>query len=208
MTSTNTDANGAHTAAGHRVDRGVRPRPTVARKCPQCGSEFLACTGRANRAIKLLAPLYCGKACSSAARRIEVDAETKRTLKAEYDRKRREALADKMKADKRAYYEANRDRLLAQMAEYRKVRMPAHVEYCRRPEYRAKKHECDMQRNAAEYGEWAETWRLLLDLEKEIRSQATAYERRVANGYYTRNAQKRRRELWQLRKIPNSTLAT
>ena len=91
------------------------------------------------------------------------------------------------------------------MAEYRKIRMPKHVEYCRQPEYRAKKHDYDKKRSEDEYGEFAEAWRLLQDLEKEIRSQATAYERRVANGYYTRNAQKRRRELCLIRK--NSTQA-
>jgi hypothetical protein len=180
----------------------------VARKCPQCDREFFARASHVNRAIKMLAPLYCGKACASAARRIEVDAETKKALKAEYDSKRRDALADELKAQKRAHYEANRDRILARMVEYRKKRMPQHVEYCRRPEYKAYKVEYDKARNESEYGEWADAWRLLQDLEQEIRSQASAYERRVANGYYLRTAQKRRRELWQLKKNCNSTPAT
>lgn len=38
---------------------------------------------------------------------------------------------------------------------------------------------------------------LLLDLEREIRSRATKYERYVARGYFTRSAQERRRELWR-----------
>lgn len=180
----------------------------IACACPQCCASFEALVGRVNRAVKIGAPLYCSKACSGLARRVEKADDQKRAEKAEYDRRRRLEKGDALKAEKRAYYAANRDRLLAVMAEYRKVRMPAHVEYCRRPEYKAKKHEYDMRRNAEEYGEWAETWRLLLDLEKEIRSQASAYERRVANGYYTRNAQKRRRELWQIRKHLNSTPAT
>ena len=75
--------------------------------------------------------------------------------------------------------------------------MPAHVEYCRGPEYRAKKSEYDRQYRAEEYGEFAETYLLLLEVEKEIRSRATHYERRVANGYYTRSAQARRRAIWQ-----------
>lgn len=177
----------------------------ISRCCPQCGGNFLADVGRANRADELCVPLYCGRACAGLARRLPVPKSA--AEKAAYDREYRERVAEKRSAQRAAYYEANRDRLLAQMAEYRKVRMPKHVEYCRRPEYRAKKHEYDKKRNEAEYAEWAETWRLLLDLEKEIRSQATAYERRVANGYYTRNAQKRRRELWQQRKNSTSTPA-
>lgn len=153
----------------------------------------MARIGRVNRAIKDLAPLYCGKPCSAAARRL--DADVKKAMKSAYDYEYRQRDPERRKAQRAAYYQRTRDP--EKERELRKAKMPQHVEYCRRPEYRAKKHEYDMQRADAEYGEWAEAWRLLLDLEKEIRSQATAYERRVANGYYTRNAQKRRRELWQ-----------
>jgi hypothetical protein len=178
----------------------------IACTCPQCKSAFLACTRRVNRAVKALAPLYCGKACASAARRVERTTEEKKARKAAYDRQYRKRDPDAMKARKAAYYQKTRDP--EREREVRKVRMPRHVEYCRRPEYKAWKHEYDIQLACKEYGEWAETWRLLLDLEKEIRSQATSYERRVANGYYTRNAQKRRREAWKLRNSTNSTPAT
>ena len=77
--------------------------------------------------------------------------------------------------------------------------MPLHVEYCRQPAYKARKHEYDKARYESEFGNYVEALRLLQELEQEIRSQASAYEIRVANGYYTRNAQKRRRELWQLK---------
>lgn len=177
------------------------------RVCPQCGDSFSAKTGRANRADKIGAPLYCGRACAGIARRLVVpkSAEQKKAEKAAYDREYRRRDPEGMRIYKALYYQETRDP--EKEREARKARMPQHVEYCRRPEYRAKKHEYDLERNAAEYGEYADTWRLLLDLEKEIRSQATAYERRVANGYYTRNAQKRRRELWQLRKNLISTPA-
>ena len=134
--------------------------------------------------------------------------EQKKAEKAAYDRARRERLGEALRAKKRAAYYANRDEILSKQAVYRVKRMPAHVEYCRRPEYKAKKHEYDLKRNSEEYGEFAEAHRLLVDLEKEIRSQASAYERRVANGYYLRTAQKRRRELWKLRINLNSTPAT
>lgn len=175
--------------------------------CPQCSIEFECGTGRFNRARKIDAPLYCGLVCSRLARRNKnpPTPEEKIAAKAEYDRNRRAKMGDELRAKRMAAYYANHERNLALQKEARKRRMPYHIEYCRRPEYRAKKHEYDIAKACEEYGEWAETWRLLLELEKEIRSQATAYERRVANGYYLRSAQKRRRELCQMRK--NSTRA-
>lgn len=171
--------------------------------CAQCGVEFDRKAGHINRSLKIGAPLYCGMACAGLARRSEPKAdEQKRAAKAEYDRNRRAKHGIALNEKKRAAYYANREKALAYMAVYRKKRMPKHVEYCRQSKYKAYKHEYDIKRSSAEYAEFAEAWRLLLELEKEIRSQASAYERRVANGYYTRNAQRRRRELWKLR---NST---
>lgn len=182
----------------------------VKHACPQCGAAFEAKNSRANRARKIGASLYCGRTCAGLARRLPASKtpEQKKAEKTAYDRQRREGRAEQIKAEKRAYYEANRERLLAQMTEYRKVRMPLHAEYCKRPEYKTYKRQYDYKRREAKYAEWADAWRLLLDLEKEIRSQATVYERRVANGYYTRNAQTRRRELWKLRKNLNLTPET
>lgn len=170
----------------------------LTRVCPQCGNGFATKTGRANRADKIGAPLYCGRVCAGLARRLAVPKtpEQKKAEKAAYDKARRERLGEVLRDQKRSAYYANHSEMLSRHAAYRVKRMPAHVEYCRQPEYKAKKHIYDLQRNSAEYGEFAEAHRLLVDLEKEIRSQATAYERRVANGYYTRSAQKRRRELW------------
>lgn len=180
------------------------------RACPQCGDSFVAETGRANRADKIGAPLYCGRVCAGLARRLAVPKtpEQKKAEKAAYDKARRERLGEVLRGRKCSAYYANHSEMLRRLAAYRVKRMPYHVEYCRQPEYKAKKHIYDLQRNSAEYGEFAEAHRLLVDLEKEIRSQATAYERRVANGYYTRSAQKRRRELWQLRKTSTSMPAT
>lgn len=179
---------------------------SMRRICPQCSAAFEALTGCANRADKIGAPLYCGRECAGLARRLPKTQEQRKAEKAAYDREYRKRDPEALKAYKALYYQEFRDREKERAA--RQARMPAHVEYCRRPEYLAKKHEYDIARACAELGEWADVWRLLLDLEKEIRSQATAYERRVANGYYTRNAQKRRRELWQQRKQLNSTPPT
>ncbi len=166
--------------------------------CPQCGIAFERCASHANRSIKIGAPLYCGKVCAGIGRRrVELPEAERKAAKAAYDRKRREEHGERIRAEKLAAYYANHEANLAKSAVYRKTRMPKHVEYCRQPEYKAWKHEYDIRRGGAEYQDFAEAWRLLLDLEKEIRSQASAYERRVANGYYTRSAQQRRRDLWQ-----------
>jgi hypothetical protein len=169
--------------------------------CPQCSIAFDRNASHVNRSMKNGAPLYCGMACAGLARRVEPKTdEQKRAAKAEYDRNRRAEKGIELRAKKMAAYYADHKRNLAHAKEYRKIRMPKHVEYCRRPEYKSYKHEYDIKRNSQEYADFAEAWRLLIELEKEIRSQASAYERRVANGYYLRSAQKRRRELWAQRK--------
>ena len=171
--------------------------------CQHCNKQFERTIGALNRAKRAGAPLYCGMKCSGLGRRSNKSKAQKRREKAEYDKARRMELRDEIREKKRAAYFANHEENLAKMAEYRKIRMPKHVEYCRRPEYKAKKVEYDRERRASEYGEFAETWLLLLEVEKEIRSRATSYERRVANGYYTRSAQARRRALCQARTRKN-----
>jgi hypothetical protein len=166
-------------------------------KCAHCGVAADRKAGHVNRALKLGARLYCGRVCSGLARRNQTppsDAE-RRAAKSAYDREYRERNLEKRRQQKAEYYQRTRDP--EKEREVRKARMPQHVEYCRRPEYKAWKADYDRQRSAAEYGPFAESYRLLLDLEREIRSRATKYERYVARGYFTRSAQERRRELWR-----------
>ena len=179
----------------------------MTRNCPHCTKKFTPKTSAANRADKLGAPIYCCRACSGLARRVNRTPEEKKAAKAEYDRKRREALGDRLRAEKRAAYYANHDANLAKQAELRRRggAYEKHLEYLRTPEYRAKKKQYDEALRKSEYGDFAETWRLLLDLEKEIRSRQSSYERRKARGYYTRASINRRRELCKTR--TNSTRA-
>jgi len=106
-----------------------------------------------------------------------------------------------LRAKRRESYYANHGTHLAKQAERRKQPgyKEKHLTYLSKPEYRKKKKDYDEERRISEYGVFADAYRVLMELEKEIRSQASSYERRVANGYYTRNAQKRRRELCQIR---------
>ncbi len=147
--------------------------------------------GAINRAIREGKPLYCDRTCAGLARRIS--AGQKKRRKSVYDARRRAERAAEISAEKRAYYQRTRDP--EKERERRRANMHRHVEYCRRPEYVEGKAAYDLDRRAAEYGPYADAYLLLLDLEREIRSRATSYDRRVARGYYTRAAQQRRRDL-------------
>lgn len=118
----------------------------------------------------------------------------KKRRKSDYDARRRIEKGAELRAQKRDYYQRTRNP--EKERERRQAGMARHVEYCRRPEYKAAKADYDSARRAQEYGPYADAYLLLLDLEREIRSRATSYERRKARGYYTRDAQQRRRQLW------------
>lgn len=173
------------------------------RKCPQCGTLFNSTSSAANRAEKIGAPLYCGIKCAGLGRRKGKSKSQKIREKAEYDREYRAKYRERLKAEKAKWYQLTRDPEKERLR--RKQFMWRHVEYCRQDSYREKKRAYDRKRNEAAYADFAEAWRLLQELENEIRSQATAYDIRVANGYYLRNAQKRRRELWQQKMQLNPT---
>lgn len=161
--------------------------------CGYCGAVVQQSRSSINRALRAGKPLYCDRACSGLARR--VPAEQKREAKRVYDAQRRIEKATEIRAKKSDYYRRTRD---PDKERARRARnMGRHAEYCRQPDYRAYKADYDREYGAREYGEYAEAYLLLLDLEREIRSRATWYERAKAKGYYTRSAQQRRRELWQ-----------
>lgn len=166
-------------------------------KCAQCGKEVDKDRSAVNRAAKIGAKLFCGKVCFGLSRRVAKEPDQKKAEKKAYDAEYRVKNKALLKDKKAKRYQETRDPEKERV--YRQAHMHRHVEYCRRPEYREKKHEYDKKRNEMEYADFAESWRLLQLLESEIRSQASAYEVRKQQGYYTRNAQKRRRELWQLK---------
>lgn len=167
---------------------------TVIALCGHCGRVVQQPQGSIRRALRKGKPLYCNLTCFGAARR--VPPERKKEAKRVYDAQRRVEKGAEIRARKREYYRRTFDPAKARAR--RLAKMDRHVEYCRRPEYRTYKADYDRQRNAAQYGEYAEAYLLLLDLEREIRSRATHYERLKARGYYTRAAQQRRRELWRV----------
>lgn len=166
--------------------------------CPHCHSPFEAKTAYVNRSARIGAPIYCGKVCAGLARRNKnpPTPEQRRAAKAAYDAKRREGpQRDEILAKKRDHYYANHERISAKLAEYRAAHMDRHVEYCRQPEYRAKKSDYDRRRRAeTNFGDFSEAALLLQDIDREITERASKYEIYLTNGTLNK-AQQRRRAL-------------
>lgn len=161
-------------------------------RCAHCGKEADKHTGTVNRSTAAGRPLYCSRECAGLAKRKFKTVEQRKAEKSAYDAKRRVELADKIKAEKRAYHLRTYDP--AKAAVKRKARMPRHVEYCRRPEYRAWKREYDKQYRAEkEYGEFAECFLLAMEIRDECLSRMSDYEIRLEKGTMNK-ALKRRRD--------------
>jgi hypothetical protein len=148
--------------------------------CANCGKASEKEAGAINRANAGGFNLYCSRECSSIGRRKGKTPEQLKAEKKAYDEQYRAKNRARLKAQKAAYYAKTADR--EKEREIRKERMPQHVEYCRRPEYRAKKHEYDRQYRAREYGQFGDAYLLLVDIQKEVLSRASRYEIDLANG--------------------------
>lgn len=147
--------------------------------------------GAVNRARLSGAPIYCSRLCAGLGRRKHKTKDQKVAEKAAYDRKRRELRREELKAEKAAYHKRTYDPVKA--AEHRKTRMPYHVEYCRRPEVKAKKVAYDRERRAQEYGPFADAYKLLLQIDNEVNSRMSDYDVRIVNGTINKR-QKRKRK--------------
>jgi hypothetical protein len=118
------------------------------------------------------------------------DAE-KRASKKAYDANRRKELSVEIKAAKADYYQRTRDP--AKESEKRKERMPRHVEYCRRPEYRAWKAKYDQEYRAKqEFGEFWESAILALEIRRECLALSDDTEIRRQAGTLNKHQQRRR----------------
>jgi hypothetical protein len=117
--------------------------------------------------------------------------EERKRLKAQYDVGYRADNAALLKAKKAAYYQRTHDPEKERIA--RKLRMPQHVAYCRRPEYRAKKQIYDLEHRAQKnYGPFAEAALVLRDVEMEINRRMTWVERHQVNGTINKSRQRKR----------------
>lgn len=159
--------------------------------CSHCGKTAEKSTGEINRAKKAGRRLFCSKICFGLDRRKWKTKAQKVAEKKAYDANRRLELADEIRARKAEYHRRTYDPKKA--AVERKRRMPGHVEYCRRPEYRVWKSAYDERYRARRlYGEFDEVAMLLTDLQSEILSRQTRYEIDLENGKLNKKLKRRR----------------
>jgi hypothetical protein len=159
---------------------GVRDVKIV---CAHCRKKSEKRAGDANRARVAGLNIYCNRRCAGLARRKGKTKAQKVAEKKAYDAEYRKKNLTALKAKKHEYFQRTYDPVKA--AEVRKGRMPYHVEYCRKPAYKAKKREYDRKHRAAEFGEFAEAYMLTIDLNREIKGRTTnaeiKWENRTAN---------------------------
>lgn len=168
--------------------------------CPMCMCETQKERSAYNRAQRSGLAFYCGRKCAGAARRNNKDRDAKIAEKAEYDRLYRLKNREVLRAKKAVYYAKNHDR--EKEREIRKLRMPKHVEYCRRPEYKAYKKSYDRKYRAERlYGDFSESYLFLLEIENEVSDRATRTEIYTSNGILNK-ALKRKRDYVNATGIP------
>lgn len=159
--------------------------------CHQCGLQTEKRTGEVNRALNAGLKLFCSKVCFGLSRRNGKTAKQKKAEKAAYDQEYRKRDPEALKAKKAAYYQRTHDPI--REAEIRKGRMPRHIEYCRRPEYREWKKTYDRQYRAVKhYGDYAECFLLVMDIREECLSRMSDYEIRLSNGTLNKSTQRKR----------------
>lgn len=170
---------------------GLSVRAVISFACSFCGTETLKEAGAVNRAKKIGAPLYCNRICSGMAKRKHKTAAQKIAEKALYDAEYRAKNREMLKAKKHAYFKRTYDP--EQAAIERKAKMPQHVAYCQRPEYVEWKREYDRKLRARkQYGEFAEAFLTLQDIETEISSRISRYEIYQQNGTLNKHLTRRR----------------
>lgn len=160
-------------------------------RCAHCGTTADKAAGHVKRARERGLNLYCDRRCSGLGRRQGKTKAQQVAEKAAYDAAYRAKNGAMLKQKKAARHKATYDP--AKAAVERKKRMPLHVEYCRRPEYRAWKKEYDRRHRAEEFGDFAEAYMLTLDLNREIKGRVSSHEVKYQNGG-TNKAQRRKRQ--------------
>jgi hypothetical protein len=160
-------------------------------QCAHCGKWTDKPAGAVNRARAQGLRLFCGRRCSGLGRRKHKTKAQRVEEKRIYDAQYRRINLARIKERKKAYHKANYDP--AKQRAYNQRRMPYHVEYCRRPEYRRYKREYDRQLRASEYGPFAEAYMLTINLNREIKGRMSNHEIKWQN-QTANKTQFRRRE--------------
>lgn len=161
-------------------------------ECAHCGKTSDRPSGHVNRARARGDNLYCSRACSGFGRRKGKTQDQRKEEKRLYDIEYRARNSEELRRKKHAYYQRTRDP--SKEAKKRKERMPSHIEYCRRPEYRTWKKSYDRRYRAVKhYGAFAECFLLVMDIRDECLSRMTDYEIRLEKGTLNK-ALKRKRD--------------
>jgi hypothetical protein len=164
-------------------------------RCEGCAKQFLrrAAEVRYRRRCGIVRT-FCSMSCAGAVRRTaKADKVARKKL---YDEQYRAKHRARLKKERAAWYQANRDP--EKERAHRAANMKRHVEYCRKyyadPARRAEKIAYDRDRRAAAFGEFGEAWKVYVELAAANRRRGTTYERLRARGYY-----ERKREQCELR---------
>jgi len=166
------------------------PQAYIKLTCAICNKQYQKSAGHYNRAMKLGAKLFCSQTCFGLSRRQDKSIEEKKAEKAAYDAQYREKNLEALKAKKAAHYAANHDR--EKEKAYRQKRMPQHVKYCQRPEYKAWKAKYDeLYRAKKQYGEFYEAGLAMKELDKFLESKRIKYE----SGQFNKSQNRKRK--WQ-----------
>lgn len=142
--------------------------------CAYCKRETDKPVGAVNRAREAGLRIFCDRKCAGLGRRKGKTKAQKIEEKRLYDMAYRAKNLARIKAQKAAHHKATYDP--EKQRAYNKKRMPLHVEYCRRPEYRKWKRDYDRQYRAKEFGPFAEAYLLAIDLNRAIKERATNHE--------------------------------
>lgn len=172
-------------------------------KCAHCGKTGDKPTGEVNRAEASGLRLFCNRRCSGLAKRTHKTKSQKRAEKKAYDALYRVENLATITAKKRAYFKRTYDP--AKAAVERKKRMPLHVEYCRRPEYKRWKKTYDRRHRAEKfYGPFAEVAMLTLDLNREIKGRMNNHDIKWQNQTCNKTQFRRRADKAQERTRPRN----
>lgn len=172
--------------------------------CPYCENEFETTLGVLNAAKKGGYKVYCCRQHSVLARRDRRTKEEKVKAKSEYDKQYRAKNFDQIKAKKQAYNKTPKGREAQKRR--RNTRMPKHIEYCRQPEYKAKKVEYDKNYRAEKYfGEFAECSILINQINKVLVERADKAELRTIQGTNTKSQRRKRQWLRLLQNLRQLT---
>lgn len=166
-------------------------------KCSYCGKSFLVIhVGAYNRSVKSGLNVFCNLRCFGLSRRLNETDEEKKSAKSFYDMFLRVSKTEdeliKESFENAFYFQLDYRSNPDKYKEQRRKRMPKHVEYCRRPEYKQYKINYDKKYRAKkDYGIFWEAAIILIDLEKEIDN------RLVKNELGLINKSQKRKRLWQ-----------